>query len=240
MQYKILRVMEIPFYLSFREFENDYYDNLENWFENNRNTSETDFLLHLKEMYKPYLCYNFSKDRLQADAVIEINNCFFPYHENFGISFNINHENAKNFKTGISNISEIKSITMMEYAQHILDRIHQYFQKNKISMKENETILDYINHYELITAKEKTGYCPDYNLHQKKLPFLKAFLPRFGSTVDMSLYRDFYFSVVRIADFIDSKLNEVQAFDQSIYSELKSEAMIKIHMRGHSFLTICN
>lgn len=240
MPYKILRAMEIPFYLSFREFEKEYYNNLEKWFENDQNTSETDFLLHLKEMYKPYLCYNFSEDRLQADATIEIKNCFFPYHENFGISFNMNHANAKNFKTGINNVSETKTITMMEYAQHILDKIHHYFQKNKISMTENETIVDYLNHYQIITAKEKTGYCLDYDLHQKKLPFLKAFLPDFGSTVNMSLYRNFYFSVVRIADFIDYKLKAVESFDQSIYHELKSEASMKIHMRGQSFLTICN
>lgn len=232
--------MEIPFYLSFRDFENQYYNNLEKWFENDQNTNETDFLLHIKETYKPYLCYNFSEDRLQADAVIEVKNCFFPYHENFGISFNINHGNAKKIKTGINNVSELKTISMMEYAQHILDRIHQYFQKNKISMKENETILNYINHYEIITAKEKTGYCLDYNLHQKKLPFLKAFLPHFGSTVDMALYRNFYFSIVRIADFIDYKLKAVEAFEKSMYSELRSEAMIKIHMRNQTFLTVCN
>ena len=138
--------MKIPFYLSFREFENEYYNNLEKWFENDQNTNETDFLLATKELYKPYLCYNFSEDKLQTEAVIRVKNCFFPYNENFGISFNMNHEKAKNFKTKINNISEWKTISMMEYAQHILDRIHHYFQKNKISMKENETILNYINH----------------------------------------------------------------------------------------------
>lgn len=231
--------MKTPFYLSFREFEHAYYNDLERWFENDCNTCETDFLLHLKDIYKPYLCYNFSEDRLQADATIEIKNCFFPYHDNFGISF---HDNScsGNFRTGINNISELKTITMMEYAQHILDRIHHYFQKNKISMKENESITDYINHYGIITAKEKTGYCPDYDVHQKKLPFLKAFLPHFGTTVDISLYRNFYFSVVRIADFIDSKLKAVESFEQSIYSELRSEAMIRIHMRNQTFLTVCN
>lgn len=232
--------MKIPFYLSFRKFENTYYNNLEKWFENDPNTGETDFLLYLKDMYKPYLCYNFSEDRLQADATIDIKNSFFPYHENFGISFSIDQTNGKSFRTKINNISELKTISMMEYAQHILDRIHHYFRKNNISMKENETILDYINHYEIITAKEKTGYCPDYDLHQKKLPFLRAFLPHFGSTVDISAYRNFYFSVVRIADFIDSRLKDVQAFDQSIYSELRSEAMIRIHLRNQTFLTVCN
>jgi len=232
--------MKIPFYLSFREFENEYYNNLEKWFENDQNTSETDFLLAVKELYKPYLCYNFSEDKLQTEAVIKVKNCFFPYNENFGISFNMNHENAKNFKTKINNVSEWKTISMMEYAQHILDKIHQHFQKNKISMKENESILDYIDYYPIITAKEKTGYCVDYDLHQKTIPFLKAYLPHFGTTVDMSLYRNFYFSAVKIADFIDQKLKAVEAFDQSIYSELRSDAMIKIHMRGHSFLTICN
>lgn len=232
--------MKIPFYLSFSEFENEYYNNLENWFENHQNTSETDFLLTIKELYKPYLCYNFSEDKLQTDAVIKVKHCFFSQYENFGISFCKSQENAKNFKNKINKISEWKTISMMEYAQHILDRIHHHFLINKISMKENESALDYINHYQIINAKEKTGYCPDYDLHQKILPFLKAYLPHFGNTVDISLYRNFYFSVVKIADFIDHKLKLVEAFEQSIYTDLRSEAMVKIHMRGHSFLTICN
>ncbi len=69
--------MEIPFYLSFREFENEYYNNLEKWFENDKNTNETDFLLTMKEIYKPYLCYNFSEDKLQTEALIQVKNCFF-------------------------------------------------------------------------------------------------------------------------------------------------------------------
>lgn len=231
--------MEIPFYLSFTEFENEYYNNLERWFENDKNTSETDFLLTVKEFYKPYLCYNFSKDKLQAEALIQVKNCFFSFLENYGISFQIDG-NSKNSKTKINSVSEAKTISMMDYAQCVLDKIHTYFQQFQISMKENETVLDYLNHYEIITLREKNGYCLDYDLHQKTLPFLKAYLPRFGSTVDISLYRDFYCSVVKIADFIDQKLKAVETFDQSIYTELKSEAIMKIHMRGHSFLTICN
>lgn len=231
--------MEIPFYLSFRKFEDEYYNNLEKWFENDKNTNETDFLLAMKEIYKPYLCYNFSEDKLQTEALIKVKNCFFSFLENYGISFHIDGS-SRNSKTKINAVSEAKTISMMDYAQCVLDKIHSYFQQYKISMKENETVLDYLNHYEIITLREKNGYCLDYDLHQKTIPFLKAYLPRFGSTVDISLYRDFYCSAVKIADFIDQKLKEVEAFDQSIYTELKSEAVMKIHMRGHSFLTICN
>nr|WP_314494257.1 hypothetical protein [uncultured Chryseobacterium sp.] len=231
--------MELPFYLNFREFEKNYYNNLELWFEEYYNTSEIDFLKSLAALYKPYLSYSFSGDILQADASVQVKNCFFSSLENYGISFNID-DNSKNSKTQISQVSEPKIISMMEYAQCILDKINAYFHKHQMSMKENENILDYLNHYEIITLKEKNGYCLDYDLHQKTLPFLKAYLPRFGNTVDMSVYSDFYFSVVKIADFIDSKLNAVEAFEKSIYSELKSESMIRIHMRNQNFLTICN
>lgn len=231
--------MELPFYLSFREFENEYYNNLEVWFEQYHNTSETDFLKSLAALYRPYLSYSFTDDKLQADASIQVKSCFFSSLESYGISFDVDH-NTKKSNTKLNQVSEAKTISMMEYAQCVLDKINAYFQQHQISMKENETILDYVNNYGIITLKEKNGYCLDYDRHQKTLPFLKAYLPHFGSTVDMSQYRNFYFSVVRIADFIDQKLKAIEAFDQSIYSELKSEAMIKIHMRGHSFLTICN
>ncbi|MCU7618931.1 hypothetical protein NZ698_17270 [Chryseobacterium sp. PBS4-4] len=231
--------MELPFYLGFREFEKNYYNNLERWFEQYNNTNEIDFLKSLAALYKPYLSYSFTGDELQADATIQVKNCFFSALENYGISFSID-QSLKHSKTKPDQVSEVKNISMMEYAQCILDKINTYFHQRRSSMKENETVLDYLNHYEIITLKEKNGYCLNYDLHQKTLPFLKAYLPHSGSTVDMSLYRNFYFSVVRIAEFIDQKLKAIEAFDQSLYSELKSEAMVKIHMRGQSFLTICN
>lgn len=126
--------MEIPFYLSFREFENEYYNNLEKWFENDKNTNETDFLLTMKEIYKPYLCYNFSEDKLQTEALIQVKNCFFSFLENYGISFQIDR-NSKNSNTKINSVSEVKTISMMDYAQCVLDKIHTYFQQYQISMK---------------------------------------------------------------------------------------------------------
>ncbi|MCW3162383.1 hypothetical protein [Chryseobacterium oryctis] len=234
--------MKLPFYLSFREFEKEYYDNLEKWFEHYDNTNEIDFLKSQAELYRPYLSYNFSEDKLQTDAVIKVKNCFFPYFENFGISFCVDVENGKrtqDVSSKIDNISEWKTITMMEYAQHILDKINTYFQKKGLD-KTKENVLDYINNYEIITSKEQTGYCLDYTQHQKTIPFLEAFLPNFGCTVDISLYRNFFFSIVRIADFIDYRLKAVEAFEFSSYSTLKSEAKIQLHMKNHSFLTICN
>lgn len=67
--------MELPFYLSYNEFENHYYNNLEKWFEQYHNTSEIDYLKSLAELYSPYLYYNFANDSLQADASIQIADC---------------------------------------------------------------------------------------------------------------------------------------------------------------------
>ena len=226
--------MQIPFYLSFREFENQYYNNLEKWFENDINASEIDFLKFMKNMYKPFLSYSFSEDKLQAEANIIIKNTIYPSHERFGISYHNTPQKS------IHCIEEHKTISLMEYAQYILDRIHHYLQKNKISIKENETIRDYINHYAIITEKNKLGYQIDYAQHQKLLPFLNAFIPVLGSTVDISLYRNFFYSIVKIANFIDQKFKEIQAFELSIYQELLVENTIQIHMRNQTFLTICN
>jgi len=234
--------MELPFYISFRTFEKDYYDNLEKWFEHYDNASEIDFLKSQSELYRPYLCYNFSDNLLHTDAVIKVKNCFFPYFDNFGISFCIDYENGKQtkaLKNGLNNRSEWKTITMMEYAQHILDKINTYFHKKGLD-RSKENVQDYINHYEIISSNEQTGYCLNYEEHQKTIPFLKAFLPTYGCTADISLYRNFHFSMVRIAEFIDQKLKAVEAYEFSSFSILKSEAKITLHMRNHTFLTICN
>lgn len=231
--------MELPFYLSFNEFENKYYDNLEKWFEEYHNTSETDYLKALAEMYSPYLYYNFANDRLQADASIQIKDCFFPYHEKIGLSFCTSCENGKTTKKvkGMNHVFELKTITMMEYAQHILDKINRYFSKN--NDKEGKNTLDFINNYEIITSREGAEYCVNYSQHQATLPFLKAYLPVYGQTVNIATYRDFIFSIVQIAEFIDQKLKEVKAFESMIYSKLKSDAKFKVQM-SHQFLTMCN
>jgi hypothetical protein len=231
--------MELPLYLSFNEFENRYYDNLEKWFEEYRNTSETDYLKALAELYSPYLYYNFANDRLQADATIQIKECSFPYHDKIGISFCTSCENGKSPKNtkNMNPIFEWKTISMMEYAQHILDKINRYIQNNKYNADQN--ILHYINDYNIITSRDGAGYCVNYNQHQSTLPFLKAYLPVYGQTVDISIYRKFVHSMVQIAEFIDKKLKEVHAFEYTIYSKLKSDAKFRVQM-SHHFLTICN
>lgn len=238
MSYQNYRVMEVPFYLSFNEFENRYYDNLEKWFEESRNTSEIDYLKSLAELYSPYLYYNFANDRLQTDASIHIKNCFFPYYEKMGLSFCTSCGNGKQKQTGMNHVFEWKTITMMEYAQHILDKINRYFLKNNISPK-TQNVLDYINNQKVITSKDGAGYCVNYSQHQSTISFLKAYLPCYGQTVDIAVYRDFMFSMVQIAECIDQKLKAVQAFENTIHFKAKSEAKFKVQM-SHQFLMICN
>lgn len=232
--------MELPLYLSFNEFEKSYYDNLKKWFEEYHNAGETDYLKALSALYSPYLYYNFSYDRLQADASIQIKDCFFPYYDKIGISFcTTTCEKGKSTKSvkALSPQFEWKTVTMMEYAQHILDKINRYLAKN--NLKESGNILDFINQYDIITCREGAGYCVDYNKHQSTLPFLKAYLPVHGQTVNIAVYRDFLFSIVQIAEFIDHKLKEVRAFESMLYFKLKSEAKFKVQM-NHQFLTMCN
>ncbi|MBK1895276.1 hypothetical protein [Chryseobacterium paridis] len=230
--------MEMPFYLSYKEFESHYYDNLEKWFEEYHNTTETDFLKSLVDIYRPYLYYNFANDRIQADASIQIKDCFFPYYEKIGLSFCTNCENGKEKKNNMNHVFEWKTITMMEYAQHILDKVNRHFSKSGIFPK-NENVHDYINNLEIITFREGAGYCVNYNLHQRTISFLKAYLPCYGQTVNIATYRDFIFSVAQIANFIDQKLKAVQAVEATIYSRLKSDARFKVQM-SHQFLTMCN
>lgn len=231
--------MELPFYLNFKDFESNYYENLEKWFEQYHTTSEIDYLRALADLYSPYLYYNFTEDRIQADASIEVKDCFFPYHEKIGISFCTGCEHGISSKKGLNHVFEFKNISMMEYAQHILDKINKHCSKNVHALDGNKSILDYINNHDIITSVEGVGYCISYNRHQKVLPFLKAYLPYFGQTVNMALYRDFIFSIVEIAEFIDQKLKTVKAFEYSIYFQSRTEAKFKVQM-SRQFLTLCN
>ena len=110
----------MPLYLNFKDFENHYYDNLEKWFEEYHNTSEIDYLKALVALYSPYLYYSFAEDKLQADAFIEVKDCFFPYYERIGISFCNHYDKESLSKKGLNHVFEFKNISMMEYAQHIL------------------------------------------------------------------------------------------------------------------------
>ncbi|WP_346986375.1 hypothetical protein [Chryseobacterium sp. POE27] len=228
--------MELPLYLSFNEFENHYYDNLEKWFEEYHNTSETDYLKALAELYSPYLYYNFANDRLKADASIQIKDCFFPSYDKIGLSFCTGCDNGKSPKSSknMNHVFEWKTITMMEYAQHILDKINRHISGNK-----DKDVMSLINDYDVITARDGAGYCVNYNQHQSTLPFLKAYLPVYGQTVNISVYRDFIFSIVQIAEYIDHKLKELGLFESTIYAKLKSDAKFKVQM-NHQFLTLCN
>lgn len=227
--------MELPLYLSFNEFENHYYDNLEKWFEKYHNTSETDYLKALAELYSPYLYYNFANDRIQANASIQIKDCFFPSYDKIGLSFCTGCDNGKpKTSRNMNHIFEWKTITMMEYAQHILDKINRHISENK-----DKDVMSLINDYDVITARDGAGYCVNYNQHQSTLPFLKAYLPVYGQTVNMAVYRDFIFSIVQIAECIDHKLKEVHAFESMMYTKLKSDAKFKVQM-SHQFLTLCN
>ena len=231
--------MELPFYLNFTDFESNYYHNLEKWFEEYHNASEIDYLKALADLYSPYVYYNFAADKLQADASIEIKDCFFPYHEKIGISFCTHCEKDTIYGKNLDHVFEFKNISMMEYAQHILDKINRYCSKNRSALQGNKSIHDYINHYDSITSVEGVGYCISYNRHQKVLPFLKAYLPYYGQTVNMTTYKEFIFSIVEIAEFIDKKLKTVRAFEHTIYAQSKSEAKFNVQM-SRQFLTLCN
>jgi hypothetical protein len=121
----------------------------------------------------------------------------------------------------------------MEYAQHILNKIHRYFKANNITLKENKTLHHYINNQEIITSDEFVGYRVDYNLHQKALPFLKAYMPLHGETVNEPLFRNFNFAIVRIAEFIDQRLKTLKAFEFSIYHKVKSQAKVQLKRNGN-------
>ena len=131
--------MELPFYLNFNEFEKNYYTHLEQWFEKYHNTNEVEYLKTWADVYKSYIDYNVEKNQLQADLTINIRNCFFNYQDNFGITFN---EMQNRSQLGV--VFEQKKISMMEYAQYILDKINRFSKKND-NVIEKRDLIKYLN-----------------------------------------------------------------------------------------------
>lgn len=231
--------MELPLYLSFSEFEANYYNHLEQWFNEFHNSSEIDFLVAWANRYLPYVSYNSQEDKLQAEASIEVTHYYFSQRDNYGISY----QEMGNIQLGISKFhvkSELKTISLMEYAQYVLDRIHFFAQEKGILISDTEDLYPYYANYEIISKKEILGYEIEYRKHQKFLPFLKAYLRESNSSVDFTLYRNFYFSVIKIAEYIDHKLSSVNADQDTIITRLKSENYLKKHFKEHNYLAICN
>ncbi|MFP3599422.1 hypothetical protein [Chryseobacterium sp. SIMBA_029] len=229
--------MEIPFYLSFKEFEKNYPSDLAKWFDYYSDSDEVDFLKELVDQYYYCLEYDFTEDKLIPDVMITLWDCIFPYHEKSECKFIAAYENGKQKKVfwdEHQNVIERKKISIMEYAQHILDKIHKYFKANNITFKENETLHDYINNREIITSDELFGYWVDYDLHQKTLNFLRAYIPLHGEKVSESSFRNFNFAIVRMAEFIDKRLKELKAFEWSIYQKVKSQAKFQLDKNGEN------
>lgn len=224
-------IMEIPFYLSFKELEKNYPIDLALWFEHYPDSDEVDFLKELVNQYYYCLDYDFTENKLVPDVMITLANCIFPYHEKSECRFIAAYENGKRKKVfwdENQNVFEWKKISMMEYAEHIIKKIHGYFKANAMSFAEDETLHHYINHREIIKFDEIFGYRIYYELHQSTLAFLKAYLPLHGETVNTSLFRNFNFSIVRMAAFIDQKLRSLKAFEWSIYHRVKSQTKLQL------------
>lgn len=234
-------IMEIPFYLSFKELEKNYPIDLLRWFEYYPDSDEVDFLKELVNQYYYCLEYDFTENKLVPDVMITLANCIFPYHEKSECRFIAAYENGKQKKVfwdENQNVFEWKKISMMEYAQHIVKKIQGYFKANATGFAENETLHDYINHREIITSDELFGYRIDYSLHQTTLPFLKAYIPLQGETLNASLFRNFNFAIVRMAEFIDQKLKSLQSFEWSIYHRVKLQAQSQLEKDGDNNNTI--
>ncbi|WP_223560209.1 hypothetical protein [Chryseobacterium lathyri] len=214
--------MEIPFYLSFKEFEKNYQADLKKWFEHYCDADELDFLKDLLELYRYYLCYNVVEDKLDFEGVIEIMDCLVPFRNKGNLQ--ILGAFFTTYKDKEGNLFQKKTITMIEYAQHVLDLVNMYLKNNKVEIVDGVNIKDYIGRRDIISDNDSFGYWINFDIHKLTLPFLKTYIPINGKIVNATLYRNFGFAVVRIANFIDERLKSLNAFEFSFYNRLKSEA----------------
>jgi hypothetical protein len=201
--------MEIPFYLSFKEFETNYSNDLGVWLSLYPDATEVNYLKELVGQYKHYLRYNNIEQLFETDATIEIRDCIFPYFRNSEVRYIGNFGGPPTFRDKEGNIFRRLTLNMMEYAQYILDKTYEHLERISYTLAKNETILEHISDSTIISSHENFGYWLNEDLHQLALPFLKAYITVSEKKVNPALYRNFEFSIPKIADLIDKRLTEL-------------------------------
>ena len=209
--------MEIPFYYSFKNFEKNYRNDLDKWLKNYPDATEKDFLSELKIKYEPYVRwsgkYHF-KD-INADVILKENP--FDRNEDFITSITLQElckiiNNRFNYFFNSIPFSkedfEYKPLSRILNDCEILDIIYYGEYKGSIDGEYRESIYgehdEYKINYKSIRGLENFTF---FNLDKES-----DFEPFF--CFDENKYKNFGYSVVRIADWIDEKIKKFYSFNK--------------------------
>lgn len=181
--------MDIPFYYSFKEFETNYNSDLQNWIKDFPDATEKDFLGELKELYEPFVRWS---GKYHFKPKIRISYEYDGYTEYADITINEVAEYAE--KKIIVHCKDIGTIENVDTENYIFE--------------ESINPLDY--------WEDSNKYYSNETIHfeDKQFNYLKYFftyLGFLGFQLDEKKYKNFSFSVVKIAEWIDEEIKNTRS-----------------------------
>lgn len=205
--------MEIPFYYSFKEFEANYYFDFQNWIKEFPDATEKDFLFALKELYEPFVRWSGKYHFKEIRKEIKLKNEPQDWMDSIG-----KHLNTK---------QELIDYISLEVLTKTIDRRfsnyfvwNQFFKedfkdKTLVKILYDCEILDivYGNEYKESIYGENDNFKINYRSIKNIEKFVFFNLERESNDelffcFNEKRYKNFGFSVVRIAEWIDEKIKE--------------------------------
>lgn len=205
--------MEIPFYYSFKEFETNYYSDLQNWIKEFPDATEKDFLFALKELYEPFVRWSGKYHFKEIRKEVKLKNEPQDWMDSIG-----KHLNTK---------QELIDYISLEVLTKTIDRRfsnyfvwNQFFKedfkdKTLVKILYDCEILDivYGNEYKESIYGENDNFKINYRSIKNIEKFVFFNLERESNDelffcFNEKRYKNFGFSVVRIAEWIDEKIKE--------------------------------
>lgn len=178
--------MKIPFYYSFKEFENNYNNDFKKWLSDYPDAIEKDYLFELKEQYEVFVRWSGNYRFDEIITVSYIGETEYP-------------ETAE-----ISNMEDYCNYVEQKIKDHLVDIgiIDNVDSRNSESSFNGE-MLEYWDDCNFRTNRNSLVF------ESAKHKYLKHFFENhffYGLNFQERKYKNFKYSVVKIAEYIDEKI----------------------------------
>ncbi|WDT68311.1 hypothetical protein [Cloacibacterium sp. TD35] len=174
--------MEIPFYCSFNDFQNNYENDLKNFLKIFEDATEKDYLKEVLKIYKSFL-------NAGQNHVIEEISCDYIMED----------------------YPEYAELNLNSYTEIMQEKLKIYcsirgFYDNEKKFHEDVEILDYWENCNIRTKENKLVITDDRHKYYRQ--FYNSFFDNIA--LDELKYDNFTFSIFKILDFINNKTNKIE------------------------------
>lgn len=193
--------MEIPFYYSFNDFKNNFENDLKKFLNVFQDATETDYLKEVIKIYSNFIDF-------ERYTVIEEISCDYIMED----------------------YPEYNELDLNRYTEIMQEKLKIYCSINGFYDDENDfpvnlEILDYWENCNIRT-KENTLVITD-NRHKHYRQFYNSFFDII--TFDELKYKNFNFSIFRIIEFID---NKIEKKEHEIYNQIPKNNFNEIYKKN--------